>query len=438
MPRRNLLILFLVAIVALLCRHHTHDGPYTRVMAEAMTIIENRALEPVGDRKLFEGAMSGMLGQLDDYSIYLSPEGLADFEKEVDLQFAGIGIEIAIDPETKQLKVLSPFADSPASKAGILAGDKIVSIGKTNTRGMSMNDAIVLLRGKSGEPVTLSILHQGEQKPQEVTIVREMVQGTSVLGDTRNPDGSWNFFLDGHDQIGYLRISDFTEHTVDELRQALAWMTDKGMRGLVLDLRDNPGGYLDAAVDICDLLIASGKIVTTKSRGGDIRESYSASGDAPFTDFPMAVIVNEDSASASEIVAACLQDNHRAVVVGQRSFGKGTVQELIDLEPGCGAMKLTTSSYWRPSDKNIQRPRKAIAKDEWGVSPDKGFEVVLADDEFKRWEEWREARDVYQPTAKDAETKKDAKPFVDRQRLRAVENVEKQAAKLDSEDEKSD
>ena len=243
-----------------------------------------------------------------------------------------------------------------------------------------------------------------------------MVQDASVIGDTRNPDGSWNFFLAGHDKIGYLRITDVTEHTVDELRQALAWMTDKGMRGLVLDLADDPGGYLAAAVDICDLLIASGEIVTTRGRGGKIRESYFADGKAPFTDFPIAVIVNQDSASAAEIIAACLQDNDRAVVVGQRSYGKGTVQELIDLEPGCGAMKLTTASYWRPSGKNIQRPHKDGDKGDWGVSPNKGFEVKLTDDELQRWEEWRQQRHDHQSLAEKTQPKNEPKPFVDRQR----------------------
>ena len=405
MPRRNLLILFVVAIVAVLCRYQIQDSPYMRVMAGAMATIENRALDPVGDRELFEGAMNGMLGQLDEHSIYLSPKKLAAFHEEVDLQFAGVGIEIAIDPKTKQLMVLSPLANSPAAKAGILAGDQILRIGKTATQGMSLTDAFLLLRGKPGESVTISVLHKGDKKPQDITIVREMVQDASVIGDTRNPDGSWNFFLAGHDKIGYLRITDVTEHTVDELRQALAWMTDKGMRGLVLDLRDDPGGYLAAAVDICDLLIASGEIVTTRGRGGKIRESYFADGKAPFTDFPIAVIVNQDSASAAEIIAACLQDNDRAVVVGQRSYGKGTVQELIDLEPGCGAMKLTTASYWRPSGKNIQRPHKDGDKGDWGVSPNKGFEVKLTDDELQRWEEWRQQRDDHQSLAEKTQPK---------------------------------
>jgi carboxyl-terminal processing protease len=426
MPRRNLLILLLVMFVAVLCRERVQTNPYVRVLAGAMSKIEDRALNPVGQRRLFEGAMDGMMDQLDKNSKYLSPALLKEFHEEVDLQFAGVGIQIGIDPKTKDLKVLSPVANSPAARAGILAGDRILRIDKAPTHGMSLGDASVLLRGKKGTAVTLTILHQGEDKPHEVTIVRENVQGDSVWGDTRNADGSWDFFLDGHDQIGYLRIATFTDNTVNELRQALAWMTQQGMRGLVLDVRDNPGGYLDAGIDVCDLLIPSGEIVTTRGRGGRINETYSASGDAPFADFPMAVVVNGQTASAAEIVAACLQDHHRAAIVGQRTYGKGTVQDLIDLEQGCGAMKLTTKSYWRPSGKDIQRPHKASAKDDWGVSPDEGLKVALGDDETDQWREWRARRDVHQPP--DAAPAAADKPFVDRQRLRAVECVEKEAA----------
>jgi carboxyl-terminal processing protease len=258
--------------------------------------------------------------------------------------------------------------------------------------------------------------------------VRQIVQVESVLGDTRNPNGSWNYFLDGHNQIGYLRISCFTDETPNELRQCLARMIKQGMRGLVIDLRDDPGGYLSAAVAVCNLFVKNGEIVTTRGRGGQIRESHSADGRAPFTDFPIAIVVNQETASAAEIVAACLQDNRRAVVVGQRTYGKGTVQELIDLERGCGAMKLTTSSYWRPSGKDIRRAHGATAKDDWGVSPDEGCTVALAKDEFNRWQVWRNSRDLHQPIPDEALDKKDAKPFVDRQRLRAVEYVEKEAA----------
>ncbi len=429
MPRRNLLILFLVVLLAVLCRQRVHDNPYTHVLAGAMNIIENRALDPVGDKKLFEGAMYGMLSEFDENTTYLSPKDLATFNEALDRQFAGIGVTMIADPKSKQLVVGSPVANSPAARAGIRVGDRILRIDGTSTRGMSLPDASLLLRGKPNTTVTLSVLHQGATQPVEIPLVREEIQRESLLGDTCNPDGSWNYFLEGHDRIGYLRVSCFTYQTADELRKAVEWLKSRGMRGLVLDLRDDPGGYLPAAVAVCNLFIRKGEIVTTRGRGGIVGDRYLADGRAPFTDFPMAVIVNQDTASAAEIVAACLQDHHRAAVVGQRSYGKGTVQDLIDLEPGCGGMKLTTKSYWRPSGKDIRRPPDATAKDDWGVSPDEGCKVVLGRGEFNRWQGWRNSRDLHQPMLDEPADKKDAKPFVDRQRQRAVEYVEREAAR---------
>jgi carboxyl-terminal processing protease len=452
MPRRNLLILLLVLLLAVVCYPRVQQGPYARVLNSAMNTVERRALEPVTDKALFEGAMQGMLSQLDDYSVYITPQNRDKFYETIDQQFAGVGMEVGVDPETKQLRVLSPVFGSPAYQAGILAGDRILKIGKTNAQGMSLEDAVGLIRGTPGKPVTLTVQHAGSKEPVEMTIVRAIVHEPTVLGDTRNPDGSWNLFLEGHDRIGYLRINSFTDDTPAELKEAIEWLTARDVRGLVLDLRDDPGGYLTAAVDVCDLLVRSGVIVTTRRRGGQVSRSYTADGTAPFTDFPVAVVVNQDTASAAEIVAACLQDNHRAAVVGQRTYGKGTVQEVIDLPPDCGAMKFTTSSYWRPSGKDIQRPRDATDKQEWGVSPDQGCKVVLTPEEFDRWQLWRRKRDVFQPPEHDARhtgpavsapssgtrrvpaaspggaAEEETRPFVDVQRRRAVEYVETQAA----------
>jgi carboxyl-terminal processing protease len=431
MPRRNLLVLFLVVLAAVLCRQRVQNNPYARVLAGAMTTIENRALDPVGETKLFEGAMYGMLSELDENTTYLSPASLAAFNETLDLRFAGIGVRLIVDPKTGQLIVGYPVENSPASRAGIVVGDRILQIDKASTRGMSLNEVFSLLRGEPHTTVTLTVLHRGAAKPVEIPLVRENVQGESVLGDTCNPNGSWNYFLDGCDRVGYLRISGFTDETPNELKQALTWLTAQGMRGLVLDLRDDPGGHLPAAIAVCDLFIKHGEIVTTRGRQGRVHKRYMADGRAPFVDFSMAIVVNQESASAAEIVAACLQDNRRAVIVGQRTYGKGTVQELIDLEPGCGAMKLTTSSYWRPSGKDIRKPPGATPKDNWGVSPDEGYKVALTKDEFHRWQVWRNNRDVHQTAPDEAPAKNGVKPFVDRQRRLAIEYVEKEAASRD-------
>jgi carboxyl-terminal processing protease len=439
MPRRNLVLLFLVTLVALLCYDRVQKTPYGRVMAEAMTTIENRYLEPVKASKLFEKAMDGMVGDLDPNSMYITPAELKEFYQEIDLQFEGVGMEVGVDPETKQLIVLSPLSGSPASKAGILAGDKLLRIGHDSTQGMSLQDAIGLLRGKAGEPVTLTIQHEGEDKPLELTLVRDKIQIESIQGDTRNADGSWNFFLEGHPTIAYVRITSFTDKTAEEMEKVLARLADHDIRGLILDMRDNPGGYVDAAVALCDMLVPNGKeIVTVRRRGGVVSERYTAMGQDPYLEFPIAVLVNNMSASAAEIVASCLQDNHRAAVIGERSYGKGTIQELIDLEKGCGAMKITTASYWRPNGKNIHRPANAGPKDVWGVTPNQDYQVSLTGEEQNHWRIWRAKRDTFQPTANgttkngnsknNSATKKPA-PFVDRVLIRAVEYVEKESAK---------
>ena len=184
----------------MLCHQRVQKNVYGRVLANTMAKIENRYLEPIQPSQLFERAMEGMLGKLDDYSAYISPDNLKQFHETIDQEFGGIGVEVALDPQTRQLTVLCPLLESPAYKAGVRAGDHILRIRDVSTQGMSLADAASLLRGKPGESVTITVLHEGEEKPVEVTIVREVVQADTVRGDTRNADGSWNFFLAGHDR----------------------------------------------------------------------------------------------------------------------------------------------------------------------------------------------------------------------------------------------
>ena len=249
---------------------------------------------------------------------------------------------------------------------------------------MSIEEAVKLIQGPLGTSVALSILHEGQQKPASVEVVRRMIEVDTVHGDRRNADGSWDFLLPGHDRIGYVRITGFGEKTAADLRQAMDWLTARQMRALILDLRDNPGGLLTSAVDVCRMFIDKGVIVTTRGREGQIRDGFGAAEKGPFTGFPMAVLVNQDSASASEIVAACLQDHKRATIVGQRTYGKGTVQEVSDLGDERGELKLTVAGYWRPSNKNIQRRHGAGESDVWGVQPNEGCTVVVEGDELKR------------------------------------------------------
>jgi carboxyl-terminal processing protease len=295
---------------------------------------------------------------------------------------------------------------------------------------MSIKDAAAAIHGEPGKAVVLSILHEGAKEPVTVEIVRRTIDLDTVRGDVRNADGSWNFFLPGHDHIGYVRIVGFAEKTPDDFRAALDWLAANHMRGLVIDLRDNPGGLLEAAAEICDMLIDSGAIVSTCGRDKRPLKVIEASGQGPFTKFPLAVLINQDSASASEIVAACLQDHRRAVIVGERSFGKGTVQEVSELGDHRGMLKLTVASYWRPSGKNIHREHDATAKDVWGVMPDEGYKVVVNEDDFKRLDQARQRRDIFRPGAE--KPAGGGKPptgedVVDRQLDKAVQCVESKA-----------
>ena len=215
-----------------------------------------------------------------------------------------------------------------------------------------------------------------------------------MLGDVREPDGSWNYLLPGTDRIGYVRVTSFGDLTVEEFETALEWLRQHKCRGLILDLRNNPGGLLDAAEEICDLFLPRGAvIVTTRGRDARVRNESCASGDGAYPKLPIVVLVNGQTASAGEIVAACLQDQHRAKIVGERSFGKGTVQNLIPVEAGQSRLKLTIATYWRPSEKNIHRMSSSKDSDEWGVKPDAGCEVKLDDEEQTAWHQGRRQRD---------------------------------------------
>ncbi|MGA2061474.1 MAG: S41 family peptidase [Thermoguttaceae bacterium] len=439
MPRRNLLFLLAVCIFTLVCYQKTQTNQYGELLSESLDLIERISLEKVKPEELFEGAMEGMVdrlnsGGLDENSSYIPPKTLPEFREMIDQQFGGVGIEVAIDSKTREITVVSPLPGSPAFTAGVLAGDKILRIDDHSTQGMSIRDAASLLRGKTGDPVNITVLHQGEDKPVEIKIVRAVIQGETVLGDTRNADGSWNYFLPGYDRIGYLRITSFGDETAAELKRAVQRLVDHDMQGLILDLRDNPGGLLPAAIGVCDLFIPSGIIVSTRGRDGGNLDAWQASGKGAFTKFPMVVLVNQYSASASEIVAACLQDQHRAAIVGQRTYGKGTVQKVIELDDSRGALKLTTASYWRPSNKNIHRRKDAGENEDWGVSPDSGWEVRVEGDDLTRLRLWRMRRDISK-AAETAVKAKGADKFVDRQLAKAVECLQKEMGKERVKDE---
>lgn len=422
MPRRNAWFLIGLALVALAC--HLRSDPHATILGYALDQIQRRALVQVATDKLLQGALSGMMAQLgDQHSVFISPSDFEDLRVGIEQEFGGVGIEIVLDPETKQLTVASPLHGTPAFAAGIRPRDRILRIDGRTTQGMSLEEASAVLKGKVGTPVVLLVQHEGEPQPEEIRVVRAKIQVDSVLGDRRRPDGTWDFFLEGTDRIGYVRINQFGERTAEEMRKALASLQSGGARGLVLDLRDDPGGLLPAAVQVCDMLLESGVIVTIRLRDGVIREVIEARPKSDCPRFPIAVLVNRYSASASEIVAACLQDHGRAVVVGERTFGKGTVQELIPLPGKRGTLKLTTSSYWRPSGQDINRPSGAGPEASWGVLPDPGYEVKLDGAALARLVRWHREVGVFRSAGGEPPAKSSRPSLleVDPQLAKAVE-----------------
>jgi len=330
---------------------------------------------------LFEGAMDGMIGKLDPYSGYTSPEEFNRFQQQLEGEFTGIGIVVDQDAERGRLNVAEALIGKPAYLAGIRAGDAIVAIDGKETKDMPLRDAVGMIRGKEGTTVKLRVLAGGQGEPVEYSLERATIPLETVLGDARRKDGTWVYRLAGHPRIGYIRIFDnFGERTADDFRDALATYRRPGEQidGLVIDLRYNRGGLLEAARDVCDMLLDKGIIVTTRGRHDKLIKQYAAQpGTELPVEVPIVVLVDRLSASASEIVAAALQDDGRAAVAGQRSWGKGTVQNVIKLEGGRSAIRLTVGSYRRPSGKDIHKWKDAKESDEWGVRPDPGLEVLL-------------------------------------------------------------
>lgn len=382
-----------------------------RVFVDTFEQIDRNYVKDIDRRELMEAAIQGMISRLDQYSTFISPEEVADFNQDVEKEFGGIGIQVQINPRDGRLTVMTPLPGTPAYKAGVRAGDVIMEIEGQKTEGFSIADAIRLLKGPAGESVKIGVRHEGSEEIIPLTITREVIQVATVLGDEYNEDGSWNFMIDSDKRIAYIRLTNFSRRSAQELHDAMLALTEQDLQGLILDLRFNPGGLLSQAVEISDLFIDSGAIVST--RGRNTRErTWSATKPGSFTDFPMVVMVNRFSASASEIVSACLQDHERAVVVGERTWGKGSVQNVIELEGGSSALKLTTASYHRPSGKNIHRFPGATDADEWGVMPNDGFDVRFERDDMTRYLEYRRERDVLKaggPPESDFEDKQLAK-----------------------------
>jgi carboxyl-terminal processing protease len=402
MPLRNLVwMLMIPAIVGLgLAVGYSAPSPdkdyrLVRQVVEVLAEVDANYVRELTDedrQKLVENMINGGLSRLDKHSQYFNEQELHMFETENKGGFGGVGILFQVDPQTKIPKVEYPMAGTPAYDAGVIAGDLIVKVDDVSTENMASNELRSRITGESGTKVTLT-LRRANHTPAEfpVTLTRAEIPLHPVAGVSRRAEDPtrWNWFIDAENKIGLIRISQFNELTAKEVKAALDEIEREGGRGLIIDLRDNPGGLLSQAIEVSDLLLTEGKIVTTKDRHGG-EKTYSAKEGGtlflPVNQRPIAVLVNDQSASASEIVAAALQDNKRAVIVGERSYGKGSVQTLFRLPPEQKtAVKLTTQTWWRPSGKNMDK-LGATNPDEWGVSPDEGLTVPTTQGEKIRYE----------------------------------------------------
>ena len=349
--------------------------------------LVSQYVEVPDEKKMIDAAARAMVAAMGDpYTVYLSPEEMPDFEKQIRGTFFGIGAEI--DIHENYLRIATPLEDSPAWKAGILAGDIVLEVDGKTTEGITTAEAIKRLTGERGTPVKLKVRHL-DGKVAEITVIRDRIVVPTVKGWTRKPDQHWDYMLDTTNKIGLVRITQFTEDTVDKLRVALDDLQGAGVKGLIIDLRFDPGGLLEAAVEISDMFLPGGKtIVSIRGRAQRDRVFESKTQESDITQIPLVVLVNESSASASEIVSGALKDNGRAIVIGTRSFGKGSVQQVKQLESNQGAIKITNALYYLPSGRNIHRKE---GSEIWGVDPNDGFYVPMTTEQvvamLKVWRE---------------------------------------------------
>jgi carboxyl-terminal processing protease len=320
-----------------------------KTFGDVMQRVRAEYVDPVDDKDLIENAINGMLTGLDPHSSYMNAKAFKDMQIQTKGEFGGLGIEVSEDKGI--IKVVSPIDDTPAARAGIKPGDIITALDGKSVIGLTLNDAVDRMRGPPNSRIVLTLKRQGVDKPIEVPLIRETIH-IQVVKSRMEPN-----------DIGYVRLTQFTEQADASIKQAVKRLREQNggrLRGLILDLRNNPGGLLDQAVAVSSDFVDQGEIVSTRARHTEDSQRWDAKGDDILRGAPMVVLINGGSASASEIVSGALQDHHRAVLVGTRSFGKGSVQTVIPL-PGNGAMRLTTARYYTPSGRSIQA---------LGISPD--------------------------------------------------------------------
>ncbi len=385
--------IFLIAKLGLAEKDDARDlYKQIEIFSDAMTYVRSNYVEDIKDKDLVYGALKGMLASLDPYSQFMNPESFKEIQVETKGEFGGLGIEISL--KDGLLTIISPLDGTPADRAGIKPNDRIVKIDDATTKDITLIDAVRKLRGKPGSKVTITILRESESRIFDVDIIRAIIKVKSIKEASIIEDG-----------IGYIRLVEFQERTPQDLRKALTKLKGLGMEAIILDLRNNPGGLLDVSVHVSDSFLKKDQtIVSTRGRNKDQEVVYRSRIDSD-TSYPMIVMVNGGSASASEIVAGAIQDNKRGIILGTKSFGKGSVQTVIPLKDG-SALRLTTAKYFTPSGRAIR---------EEGIIPDV---IVEYQEPIKINEKEQKAEEVFEKVDKENNGKK--KEY-DNQLLRAID-----------------
>ena len=381
-----LAVLAMISLGQTVARNSSYDQ--LDLLVDVRHELVDNYVEAPDQKELVESAVRGMISSLNDpYTIFLNEEDLAPFEKQVQGRFSGIGAEIDVSEDYMQ--IVSPLEDSPAWKAGVMAGDTLLEIDGESTKGLTMRDAIEKLTGEPGTTVVLTVRHRtGEE--EKLTVTRDVINVPTIRGFRKLADNHYDMMLDPINKIGYIRITQFTDHTADDMKLKLDQLQQQGVKALILDVRFNPGGLLQAATAVSDLFLPPGdRIVSIKGRSTP-EQVYDAKDEPTLPlDVPVVILANEGSASAAEILTGALSENHRALFVGTRTFGKGSVQTIRQLLDGHAAIKLTSAYYYLPSGRCVHRKGEDATL--WGVDPSADCYVPMTLDEIKQMAEPRHA-----------------------------------------------
>lgn len=360
------------------------------LLVEIRHQLVNEYVEEPDTKEMIEAAVQGMVNSLGDpYTVYMPMDEVPNFEKEVTGRFSGIGA--MIEPFDNRLRIVTPLEDSPAWEAGVMAGDVVLEINGETTLDMTPDQAVKLLTGEEGTDVTIHVRHEtGEE--QTITITRQIIEVQTIRGFMRDAEQNYDYMLDDANRIGYIRLTQFTDTTAEDLREVLEGLLDQGVRGIILDVRFDPGGLLDSAQEIGDMFLPAGDTIVS-IRGRATAEKVHKSENDPLVpiDIPLVVIANGASASAAEILTGALADNDRALFVGSRTFGKGSVQTVKMLDDGQGALKITNAYWYTPKDRMIHRREKA---EEWGVDPSEDAYVPMKPTEVEEMLKVRREADL--------------------------------------------